>query len=84
MTDRDRMLDKINDASNYLKENFNSSEFINTNLALSSVDNNSEDVLPRHLLKLSEIENHFQELSNKFEETTKDFLDELISISIKS
>ena len=24
MTDRDRMLDKINEASNYLKENFNS------------------------------------------------------------
>jgi uncharacterized coiled-coil protein SlyX len=30
--------------------------------------NNSEDVLTRHLLKLSEIENQFQELTNKFEE----------------
>jgi len=30
--------------------------------------NNSEDVLTRHLLKLSEIENQFQKLTNKFEE----------------
>ena len=29
---------------------------------------NSEDVLTRHLLKLSEIENQFQKLTNKFEE----------------
>ena len=33
-----------------------------------SLDNNSEDVLTRHLLKLSEIENQFQQLTNKFEE----------------
>ena len=33
-----------------------------------SNDNNSEDVLTRHLLKLSEIENQFQALTNKFEE----------------
>ena len=32
------------------------------------LDKNSEDVLTRHLLKLSEIENQFQELTNKFEE----------------
>ncbi len=31
-------------------------------------NNNSEDVLTRHLLKLSEIENQFQQLTNKFEE----------------
>jgi len=31
-------------------------------------DQNSEDVLTRHLLKLSDIENQFQELTNKFEE----------------
>ena len=37
----------------------------NSDLAL---DNNSEDVLTRHLLKLSEIENQFQQLTNKFEE----------------
>ncbi len=36
--------------------------------ALSSLDNNSEDVLTRHLLKLSEIENQFQQLTNRFEE----------------
>ena len=35
----------------------------------SSISNdNSEDVLTRHLLKLSEIENQFQQLTNKFEE----------------
>jgi len=33
-----------------------------------SFGENSEDVLTRHLLKLSEIENQFQELTNKFEE----------------
>ena len=33
-----------------------------------SFDLNSEDVLTRHLLKLSDIENQFQELTNKFEE----------------
>jgi len=31
-------------------------------------DQNSEDVLTRHLLKLSEIEGQFKELTNKFEE----------------
>ena len=35
---------------------------------LKGFDENSEDVLTRHLLKLSEIENQFQELTNKFEE----------------
>ena len=40
----------------------NNSEFNN------SSNNNSEDVLTRHLLKLSEIENQFQELTNRFEE----------------
>ena len=33
-----------------------------------SNNNKSEDVLTRHLLKLSEIENQFQSLTNKFEE----------------
>jgi len=33
-----------------------------------TMSNNSEDVLTRHLLKLSEIENQFQQLTNKFEE----------------
>ena len=34
----------------------------------NSIDKNSEDVLTRHLLKLSEIENQFQQLTNKFEQ----------------
>jgi len=34
----------------------------------SKMDRNSEEVLTRHLLKLSEIEKQFQELTNKFEE----------------
>ena len=33
-----------------------------------TIKENSEDVLTKHLLKLSEIENQFQELTNKFEE----------------
>ena len=35
---------------------------------MSNFDKNSEDVLTKHLLKLSEIENQFQQLTNKFEE----------------
>ena len=38
------------------------------NNSSSTINNNSEDVLTRHLLKLSEIENQFQQLTNKFEE----------------
>jgi tol-pal system protein YbgF len=41
------------------KENSNSQK---------TFDVNSEDVLTRHLLKLSEVESQFQELTNKFEE----------------
>ena len=37
----------------------------NSNLDL---DSNSEDVLTRHLLKLSEVEDQFRELTNRFEE----------------
>ena len=33
-----------------------------------SSDNNSEEALTKHLLKLSEIENQFRDLTNKFEE----------------
>ena len=39
----------------------------NTNSNLE-MDINSEDVLTRHLLKLSEVEDQFRELTNKFEE----------------
>ena len=38
------------------------------NSSSSSLNENEEDVLTRHLLKLSEIENQFQMLTNKFEE----------------
>jgi len=44
---------------------FNSKNNITSNMNISE---NSEDVLTRHLLKLSEIENQFQLLTNKFEE----------------
>ena len=40
----------------------------NINNPVSSIDTNSEDVLTRHLLKLSEIETQFQDLTNRFEE----------------
>ena len=40
----------------------------NTNTSNFNSADNSEDVLTRHLLKLSEIENQFQQLTNKFEE----------------
>ena len=32
------------------------------------LDSNSEDVITRHLLKLSEVEDQFRQLTNKFEE----------------
>ncbi len=47
-------------------EDFSSSE--ETDTSISNIDQNSEEVLTRHLLKLSEIEKQFQELTNKFEE----------------
>ncbi len=40
----------------------------NETFSSSSLNDNSEDVLTKHLLKLSEIENQFQQLTNKFEE----------------
>jgi len=40
----------------------------NNSVSVSDLDQNSEDVLTRHLLKLSEIEDQFRELTNKFEE----------------
>ena len=48
----------------------NSTQSDNQNLSNIDFSNNSnsEDVLTRHLLKLSEIENQFQQLTNKFEE----------------
>ena len=45
-------------------------EIENTSISSSDfeIDSNSEDVRTRHLLKLSEIEGQFRELTNKFEE----------------
>ena len=43
------------------------SESTNSN-SQKSANENSEDVLTRHLLKLSDVEKQFQELTNKFEE----------------
>ena len=39
-----------------------------TSVTSNTLDQHSEEVLTRHLLKLSEIEKHFQKLTNKFEE----------------
>ena len=47
-------------------ENFSSDE--QQDNSVSNIDKNSEEVLTKHLLKLSEIEKQFQELTNKFEE----------------
>ena len=43
-------------------------EITSENNSVYELDQNSEDVLTRHLLKLSEIENQFQSLTNRFEE----------------
>ncbi len=45
-----------------------SNELNNDTKNSNNFNNNSEDVLTRHLLKLSEIENQFQQLTNRFEE----------------
>ena len=47
-------------------ENFSLSQ--ETSVTSNTLDQNSEEVLTRHLLKLSEVEKQFQELTNKFEE----------------
>ena len=47
-------------------DNFSASE--QPSVSSSTLDQNSEEVLTRHLLKLFEIEKQFQELTNKFEE----------------
>ena len=46
---------------------YSQSSNINT-INTKSLSSNDEDVLTRHLLKLSEIEKQFQDLTNKFEE----------------
>ena len=47
-------------------ENFSLSQ--ETSVTSNTLDQNSEEVLTRHLLKLSEVEKQFQKLTNKFEE----------------
>ena len=48
-------------------DSLQTSNSLNNN-SIKNQDLNSEDVLTRHLLKLSEIENQFQQLTNRFEE----------------
>ena len=43
-------------------------ETVTNNNSTLEIDSNSEDVLTRHLLKLSEIEDQFRQLTNNFEE----------------
>ena len=62
------ILEKLQNDIKTLEKAVYSGSFTSNNNSNSSVANNSEDVLTRHLLKLSEIENQFQELTNKFEE----------------
>ena len=40
----------------------------NSNNTQNELDQNSEDVLTRHLLKLTEIENQFKDITNRFEQ----------------
>ena len=47
-------------------ENFSINQ--ETSVVSNTLDQNSEEVLTRHLLKLSEVEKQFQKLTNKFEE----------------
>ena len=45
---------------------YSDSVSLNSNTTIE-LDQNTEDVLTRHLLKLSELENQFNKLTNKFE-----------------
>ena len=67
-----KILDLIQkDLKTLEKAVYSDSNSVNTTSSLNSSQsniNNSEDVLTRHLLKLSDIEKQFQELTNKFEE----------------
>jgi len=49
-------------------ESFEKKNIDNNNEEGTFAGNNSEEALTRHLLKLSEIENQFRDLTNKFEE----------------
>jgi len=66
------ILEKIqNDIKTLEKAVYSGSAELNNSISNNSditSNYNSEDVLTRHLLKLSDIENQFQQLTNKFEE----------------
>ena len=47
---------------------YSGEKILNNSNSKKVFDKNSEDVLTRHLLKLSEVESQFRELTNKFEE----------------
>ena len=64
--DLNNILEKIQKDIKTLEKAVYSDE--NVSLTNNSYDQNSEDVLTRHLLKLSEIEKQFRDLTNKFEE----------------
>ena len=62
------VLDKIQKDLKTLEKAVYSQASSDNNFTQNNLDQNSEDVLTRHLLKLSEIESQFQDLTNKFEE----------------
>ena len=62
------VLDKIQKDLKTLEKAVYSQASADNNFTQNNLDQNSEDVLTRHLLKLSEIESQFQDLTNKFEE----------------
>jgi len=68
-TNIDEILKKLQKDIKTLEKAVYSNTFQSSNDSLKlNSGSNSEDVLTRHLLKLSEIENQFQQLTNKFEE----------------
>ena len=68
-TEISKVLESIQNDLKILEKAVYSDSFNSTSSnSSSSFDQNSEDVLTRHLLKLSEIESQFQTLTNKFEE----------------
>ncbi len=62
------VLEKLKKDVSTLEKAVYSQSSENTINTSSQLSNNDEDVLTRHLLKLSEIEQQFQQLTNKFEE----------------
>ena len=62
------ILEKLKKDVSTLEKAVYSQSSVNTANTSSVLSNNDEDVLTRHLLKLSEIEQQFQQLTNKFEE----------------